>query len=78
MGKVRTNLMNSNKSEDLDNNKSIPFKCLKVFHQNICGLQNKISELFISLCQDLPHIVCISEHHLEQSQLLHIHMENYT
>jgi hypothetical protein len=46
--KVITNRNVRNKREDLDNNnKTIPFSCLKIFHQNICGLQNKINELFI-------------------------------
>jgi hypothetical protein len=45
--KVITNRNVSNKREDLDNNKTIPFNCLNIFHQNICGLQNKINELFI-------------------------------
>ena len=57
MGKVRTNLNDRNKKENLDNNKPIPSNCLKIFRQNICGLQNKINELFISLCEDLPEIV---------------------
>jgi hypothetical protein len=78
MMKASMNPNNKNKCADIDNNKHKPCKFLKIFHQNICGLQNKINELLISLNQDLPEIVCISEHHLEQYQLYKTNLENYT
>jgi hypothetical protein len=78
MVKANTNLNNRTKYDDPDNTEHKPHKFLKTFHQNICGLENKISELLISLNQDLPEIACISEHHLQQYQLHNINLENYT
>jgi hypothetical protein len=38
---------------------------LKVCHQNIRGLFGKTEELLSSLLFDLPHIICLTEHHLK-------------
>jgi hypothetical protein len=40
-----------NKNEDIN-------KPLKIFHQNIRGIQGKISELMISLLNEKPNITC--------------------
>lgn len=77
MAKASINPNSGNKRVDINNNKHKPYKFLKIFYQNICGLQNKIDELLISLNQDLPEIVCISEHHLEQYQLYKTNLQNY-
>jgi len=44
-------------------------KTLKIFHQNIRGLGNKTNELYCHLHHDFPHVLCISEHHLRESEL---------
>jgi exonuclease III len=50
---------------------------LKLLHQNIRGLRGKASELLCQLHQDLPHILCPSEHHLSQSEVDLTNIENY-
>jgi hypothetical protein len=53
-------------------------KSLKIFHQNIRGLGNKSNELYCHLHHDLPHILCLSEHHLSKSELQLIQLTNYS
>jgi len=53
-------------------------KSLKIFHQNIRGLGNESNELYCHLHHDLPHILCLSEHHLSQSELQLIYLTNYS
>ena len=55
-----------------------PNKLLKLFHQNIRGLRGKTSELLCHLHQDLPHLLCFSEHHLSQYEADFINIENYS
>ena len=50
---------------------------LRIHHQNICGLGSKTNGLLISLYPSLPHIVCLTEHHLSQFQLQLITLDNY-
>jgi len=38
---------------------------LKVYHQNIRGLRCKLSQLSNISYSKLPHIICITEHHLK-------------
>ena len=42
---------------------------LRIYHQNICGLGSKANDLLVSLYPDLPHTLCLTEHHLRQFQL---------
>jgi len=51
-------------------------KSLKIFHQNIRGLGNKANEFYCHLHHDLPHILCLSEHHLSESELKLSHLTN--
>jgi hypothetical protein len=53
-------------------------KYLKIFHQNIRGLGNKANELYCHLHHDLPHIQCLSEHHLSAYELQLICLTNYS
>ena len=53
-------------------------KSLKIFHQNIRGLGNKTNKLYYHLHQDLPHSLCLSEHHLSESKLQLIHSTKYS
>ena len=53
-------------------------KTLKIFQQNIRGLGNKTNELHCHLHHDFPHILCISEHHLRESELHLTHLANYS
>jgi len=45
----------------------IPSKFLKIYLQNIRDLRSKTFECHIHL--DLPHLLCFSEHPLNQSEL---------
>jgi exonuclease III len=53
--------------------KLIPEDCnsknaLKIFHQNIRGLNSdKIEELTLALAMDFMHIICLTEHHMRDS-----------
>jgi hypothetical protein len=55
------NKVNSD-SRDSSNN-------LKVYHQNTRGLRGKLSKLFNILYSELPHTVCITEHHLKDFEM---------
>jgi hypothetical protein len=57
--------------------KSMKNKVLRVFHQNIRGLRNKTNELISSMNSNLPHIQCLTEHHMKQLELEHFHVKNY-
>jgi hypothetical protein len=50
---------------------------LKIFNQNICGLRHETNELLCSLYPDLPHIICLTEHHLNSTELNSIVIDNY-
>ena len=50
---------------------------LKIYHQNIRGLGKKAGELLSYLHPDLPHVLCLTEHHLKYSQLENVDIENY-
>lgn len=39
---------------------------LTIFHQNICGLKHKCSQLLVPLYQDSPHVSCIAESHMNK------------
>jgi len=41
-------------------------------------LRGKTSELLCHLHQDLPHLLCFSEHHLSQYEADFINIENYS
>jgi hypothetical protein len=52
-------------------------KELRIIHQNIRGLRNKIDELSNSLHPYRPHIVCLTEHHLNSLEAENINMAYY-
>jgi hypothetical protein len=47
------------------------------FSQNIRGLGNKIDELIINWENDVPHILCLSEHHFSTKIIQTIIIDNY-
>jgi hypothetical protein len=55
-----------------DNNYS-----LIIYHQNIQGLKGKTNELMLSLFSELPHLICLSEHHLKYSEVDLAHIPSY-
>jgi len=50
----------------------------KVYHQNVRSLRNKTQELLSHLHPDLPHVICLSEHHLIMQELCYADLECYT
>jgi exonuclease III len=53
-------------------------KCFTVFHQNIRGLRDKTNELLGTLLPNLPHVVCLTEHHLTEQELDILSIAHYT
>jgi hypothetical protein len=48
-----------------------------VFHQNIMRLLNKSEELICSLSPDFPQVLCLTEHHLQNSETDFIYMDQH-
>ena len=63
---------NINRSANISN-----LHLVKIYHQNIRSIRYKMSELLCHLSHDLPHILCITEHHLNREELASFHVENY-
>jgi hypothetical protein len=64
--------------DGLMDNQSISNTTLKVFHQNIRGLRNKLDKLYCHLSHDIPHIICMSEYHLRDFELQLTYLSDYT
>ena len=47
----------TNKNDDINN-------LLKIYHQNIQGLKGKTNEIVLSLLTEAPHLICLTEQHL--------------
>ena len=50
---------------------------LIIYHHNICGLMNKTDELISSMFPVNPHILCITEHHLKDTEINQINVEGF-
>jgi exonuclease III len=50
---------------------------LTIFHQNIHGLKGKIDEFVLSVISEMPHLICLSEHHLKCEEMEVAHIPNY-
>ena len=50
----------------------------RIFDQNIRSIRNKTHELISYLHPDLPHIICLTEHHLTAQEVHNVANENYT
>jgi hypothetical protein len=64
----------SNQSCNKNNDINKPFK---IFHQNIRGVQGKINELMISLLNEKPNIICLTEHHLTDYEMGALYIPKY-
>jgi hypothetical protein len=51
---------------------------INIYHQNIRNLRNKTQELLAHLHPNLPHVICLTEHHLHTQEVGCVNMENYT
>jgi hypothetical protein len=54
---------------------SISKSVLQIYHQNIQDTNDEILYFFYPV---FPHIVCVTEHHLSQYEILQFHIDNYT
>ena len=53
-------------------------EALRILHQNIRGLRWKSDEVIDSVYPSLPHILCFTEHHLNQHEINLIQIDSYT
>jgi len=49
-----------------------------LYHQNVRSLRNKTQKLLSHLHPDLPHVTCLSEHHLIIQEICYVNLECYT
>jgi len=49
--------------------KNITTEALQIYEQNIQGLRWKSSDVLNFLYSNLPHILCFTEHHLNQREI---------
>ena len=52
----------SNKNDDVQGR-------LRVYHQNIRGVKDKVNELSLSFLDEAPHIICLTKHHLKEHEI---------
>jgi hypothetical protein len=50
---------------------------LIIYNQNIHGLKGKINEFMLSLLDEMPHLICLSEHHLKYREIDIAHFPTY-
>jgi exonuclease III len=50
---------------------------LRIYHQNVRGLHNKVDELTTHWLNHFPHILCTTEHHLRDFDIDNICINNY-
>jgi hypothetical protein len=50
---------------------------LRGFLQNIRGLKYKTDELLHALCPDFPHVLCLTEHHMNSLERNSINIDHY-
>ena len=50
----------------------------KIFHQNIRGISHKIDEILISLAHNSPHVLCLTEHHLQTEEITNLKLGQYS
>ena len=48
-----------------------------IYHQNIQGLKFKVNELMLALSHEMPHLICLTEHHLKSNEIANTNIPNY-
>lgn len=71
-----------NGNYDKSGTKSINYTAINqnnliIYHQNIRGIINKTDELLLSFTSVLPHVICLSEHHLKDFEINTISLNQY-
>jgi hypothetical protein len=74
----QTSLKSTNMQGKAKSIPSTPGEALRILHQNIQGLRWKSNEVIDSVYPNLPHILCFTEHHLNQHELNLIQIDSYT
>jgi hypothetical protein len=49
----------------------------KIFHQHIRGIQGKMNELMISILNEKPNIICLTEYHLTDYEMNALYIPKY-
>ena len=71
------NHKDNNYDNTKDNNITNHSRELTIYHQNVRGLSNKIHELEAHVLPLLPHIICLTEHHLSNQEIGNISINQY-
>jgi hypothetical protein len=69
--KIRVSPSNSRSS---DCNNTTP---LRIYHQNIRGVRNKIEELLMPWSSNFPHFLCLTEHHLGNDEINSLYIDSF-
>jgi hypothetical protein len=48
-----------------------------IYHQNIRGLKGNIIVFLLSLPAEAPHLICFTEHHLKDYEIVNTHISTY-
>jgi hypothetical protein len=48
-----------------------------IYHQYIQGLKGKVNEFMLSLLPEVPHLICLPEHHLQLDEIINTHIPLY-
>jgi hypothetical protein len=59
------------------NHTNLNNKYLTIYHQNVRSLRKKAKELLSHIYSHLPHIICITEHHMNLNEIKLLKFDNY-
>jgi hypothetical protein len=77
--KINTFTITNSREQIIDSSHPIATnKHLTVFHQNIRGLSSKTNELLETILPNLPHVICLTEHHLRKQEIENVSIAHYT
>jgi hypothetical protein len=74
---LKLNSLSHNSNDNICKTNFSGHNSLTIFHQNIRGLQSKTNELISSLHPELPHVLCLTELHLNYDNLHCTYIEHY-
>ena len=68
----------NNRSQQISNQIILNNNSFKVYHQNVRSLRKKSHELLGHLYPVLPHVMCLTEHHLNILEKTYVNIEGYS
>jgi len=68
----------NNRSQQISNQIILNNNSFKVYHQNVRSLRKKSHELPGHLYPVLPHVMCLTEHHLNILEETYVNIEGYS